>query len=36
LLAALEAELDAPVDVFTEAGLRPALRERVLRDAVPV
>jgi hypothetical protein len=36
LLAALEAELGTPVDVVTEAGLRPALRERVLRDAVPV
>ena len=36
LLAELEAELGAPVDLVTEAGLRPALRERVLRDAVPV
>lgn len=36
LLADLEAELGAPVDLVTEAGLRPALRERVLRDAVPV
>ena len=34
LLADLQAELGTPVDVVTEAGLRPALRERVLRDAV--
>lgn len=36
LLADLESELGARVDVVTEAGLRPALRERVLRDAVPL
>lgn len=36
LLADLEVELGARVDVVTEAGLRPALRERVLRDAVPL
>jgi hypothetical protein len=36
LLVELEAELGAPVDVVTEAGLRPALRERVVRDAVPL
>jgi predicted nucleotidyltransferase len=36
LLADLEAELGASVDLVTEAGLRPALRERVLRDAVPL
>ena len=32
----LEAELGSRVDLVTEAGLRPALRERVLRDAVPL
>jgi predicted nucleotidyltransferase len=36
LLVELESELGARVDVVTEAGLRPALRERVLRDAVPL
>ena len=36
LLADLECELGARVDVVTEAGLRPALRERVLSDAVPL
>ena len=36
LLVDLEAELGRKVDVITEAGLRPALRERVLRDAVPI
>ncbi|MFO1049909.1 MAG: nucleotidyltransferase family protein [Geminicoccaceae bacterium] len=34
LLADIETELGARVDVVTEAGLRPALRERVLCDAV--
>lgn len=36
LLVELEAELGTRVDVVTEAGLRPALRGRVLRDAVPL
>ena len=36
LLVDLESELGSRVDVVTEAGLRPALRERVLRDAVPL
>ena len=36
LLADLEAELGSRVDLVTEAGLRPALRERVLRDAMPL
>lgn len=36
LLADIETELGARVDLVTEAGLRPALRERVLRDAVPL
>jgi predicted nucleotidyltransferase len=35
LLVELEAELGTRVDVVTEAGLRPAIREQVLRDAVP-
>jgi uncharacterized protein len=36
LLVELEAELGMRVDVVTEAGLRPVIRERVLRDAVPL
>lgn len=36
LLVELEAELGMPVDVVTEAGLRPAIRASVLRDAVPL
>ena len=36
LLAELEPELGARVDVITAAGLRPALRERVLRDVMPL
>ena len=36
LLSAIDAEMGTRVDVVTEAGLRPALRERVLRDAVPL
>ena len=36
LLADLEAELGASVDLVTEAGLRPVLRERVRREAVPL
>lgn len=31
-----QALLGRPVDVVTEAGLHPALRERVLADAVPL
>jgi len=36
LLMDLRAMLACPVDVVTERGLRPRLRERVLRDAVPL
>ena len=36
LLVALEAELGCRVDLVTEAGLRPALAQRVLREAVPL
>lgn len=36
LVADLEALLDRRVDVVTERGLVPELRERVLREAVPV
>ena len=36
LLVDLQAEFGSPVDVVTEAGLRPIMRERVLRDAVPL
>ena len=36
LVADLEAELGRRVDVVTERGLLPELRERVLREAVPV
>jgi uncharacterized protein len=36
LVADLEEALGRRVDVVTEAGLRPDLRERVLREAVPV
>jgi predicted nucleotidyltransferase len=32
----LEALLGCPVDVVTEHGLKPRIRERVLREAVPV
>jgi predicted nucleotidyltransferase len=32
----LEALLGCPVDVVTERGLRPRIRERMLREAVPV
>jgi hypothetical protein len=32
----LEALLGRPVDVVTGRGLKPRIRERVLRDAVPV
>jgi hypothetical protein len=36
LLIDLEAVLQAPVDVVTEQGLRARVRERVLREAVPL
>jgi predicted nucleotidyltransferase len=36
LVADLEELLGRSVDVVTEAGLRPRIREHVLRDAVPV
>jgi hypothetical protein len=36
LLADAEELLGRPVDVVTEASLHPALRERVLADAVPL
>lgn len=36
LVADLEALLGRRVDVVTERGLMPELRERVLREAVPV
>jgi len=36
LVADLEAELGRRVDVVTERGLLPELRESVLREAVPV
>jgi predicted nucleotidyltransferase len=36
LVADLEAVLGRRVDVVTERGLLPELRERVLREAVPV
>jgi uncharacterized protein len=32
----LSQHLGAPVDLFTDAGLHPALRERVLREAIDV
>jgi len=32
----LESLLHAPVDVVTERGLRPRVRERVLAEAVPL
>ena len=32
----LEAEFQCRVDLITTAGLRPRLRERVLREAVPL
>lgn len=32
----LESLLECPVDVITESGLRPRIRERVLREAVPL
>jgi predicted nucleotidyltransferase len=36
LLIDLEAELQTEVDVVTERGLRARIRERVLREAVPL
>jgi len=36
LLMDLRELLSCPVDVVTERGLRPRLRERVLRDALPL
>lgn len=36
LVMDLEELLGCRVDVVTEAGLRPRIREHVLRDAVPV
>ena len=36
LLADLEALLQSRVDVVTEKGLRPRIRERVLGEAVPL
>lgn len=36
LLMDLQALLGCPVDVITEKGLRPRIRERVLREAKPL
>jgi len=36
LLLDLEAVLHTPVDVVTEKGLRPRVRERILAEAVPL
>jgi uncharacterized protein len=36
LLRALEDLLNCPVDVVTEAGLRPRLRSQVLKEARPL
>lgn len=36
LLRELQALLDRPVDVVTEAGLRPRIRSQVLKDARPL
>jgi predicted nucleotidyltransferase len=36
LLMELQDLLECKVDVVTEQGLRPRIRERVLRDAVPL
>lgn len=36
LLMELQQLLDCRVDVVTEQGLRPRIRERVLREAVPL
>ncbi|MCC6627808.1 MAG: nucleotidyltransferase domain-containing protein [Chloroflexi bacterium] len=36
LLSDLETLLDRPVDVVTERGLRARIRDRVLREAIPL
>jgi predicted nucleotidyltransferase len=36
MLRELQSLLDCPVDVVTEAGLRPRLRSQVLKDARPL
>lgn len=36
LLVDLEQELGCPVDLVTEAGLRPTMRRRVLAEALPL
>ena len=36
MLRELQTLLDCPVDVVTEAGLRPRLRSQVLKDAHPL
>lgn len=36
LLEDLKELLDCPVDLVTEDGLKPRLRERVLREAIPL
>lgn len=36
LLMDLQTLLGCPVDVVTEKGLRPRIRERVLREAMPL
>ena len=36
LLMDLQDLLGCPVDVVTERGLRPRIRDRVLREAVPI
>jgi len=36
LLRELQALLNCPVDVVTEAGLRPRIRSRVLKEARPL
>jgi len=36
LLYELQQLLGRPVDVITAAGLRPRIRERVLKEAVPI
>jgi len=36
LLIDLEALLGCKVDVVTEVGLRPRVRERVMKDAIPL
>lgn len=36
LLSELQALLGRPVDVITPAGLRPRIRDRVLKEAIPL